>query len=1510
MLVFNKNTFIRNLAIGTISLIITLIATKENVVLAEELRNVSKSVYFSNIAESQNKVTYAELKNIPQERAGGVSMIRPIVTSPAKNLLTKPVITTPPINKPQTTKPTVTKPSVNKPQTTKPIVTKPPVNKPQPTKPLVKKEKPQLSYSKFDTNDFNKELHISYNLTDKNKAYVKSKLSVYDGEKLIRNTDIKNLSSVMEKFDFYDNPYRIVTTMTYDINDGKGNREETLEEKVVEFNVKKLEIKDANSVKLFKYNNGDAISVPVLSSVPTDINNYFIKVESDRFKTKVLPVSKIEEVNQAGNKFYKVNSDVPELVEDIDSTIVSNYKTGFSFLVPKNQNKSDGDVYVNFRDLASAIKNNPAGSFKLGSELYAEEIEVNDNQTSYFGNFSGNLIGANNNQNYSIYGLKLPLFDNLSGHVSNLDLEDIQIDSTDSVLGALARETTNTARISNVSVAGTIRGQRNVGGLVGISRGANIDNVSFIGDIYSLNNNKVGEAYTGGIIASMFNGNLTRAYVDANINTYAGTNNQRSGGIVGNSSSGEATTISKVYSKGTIINRSAKENGAGGIIGSIYPSANLREATSEMNVQGGALVYADTDHQWAKIDMSTVSSVEGAVATKVDKWSNKIIKVEALSRLKNYGITATIDDSKDTRISNKIVTDYTKLNKASADRKVAYLNVEKLMPFYNKEQVVKYGNLVDTGHKLYSRRLLSVIPMYNDEIVSNISGNNLNKLLLHYEDGSMDYLSVNYKGEFNTTAISEYNITGTELIYTPEQYLNDYSSIVKSTSQDLKNVKFKSEEVLNSLGVLIDNNELATLVQTGLTEKASRAKIISDKMDQLYLESAFDKVKENIEEHLFDILATDKLIDTTNKVINDYTIDYIKDNKEQLLLGLSYVQRWYNINFDGFNFQKLATFHQDFFGKPVSTLEWLVDIAKKGYENIKPANNVRTYSVSISSNTGIDNQIDYLSRLRKVFLPNKTDAQWFKENTKAYIVEQVSEEVLDMDVSFWQRVKDSVGIPIDDLNGILPLLTADEGIFIITNMSSITYGMYDRYFDMNLKTTKPAEYEKQVKLLKEKINYTAKRLAENMDVWYRFANDSVKVNMRKVIPIWDGYKRFDNKWLPMYDVDSQTGAKSNKAILDFFGPVGERAVVTNNGVGAIANGWLVKFVHYSVLSDMGLATYAHEMTHNLDGSVYLGGYGRRDGMGAESYATGMFEAPKYNSDVLAYNFIFDNSSKGSAKNRLQAENPERFNTVADLQEYARRSLDILYTLDYAEAKSVLSKSKTDQRKWYMKIENVLNSKGEVSGRYRAITDLEWNAMNLLDIDDLVENDLMTKRSYPNVNKKDLSRNGYDAVRMFSPIYSALSNDNGVPSNSLIFKLRSYELMAVKGYKDGFLPYASNQLNAEAKVAGLATQTEKFVLDKIFNGKYKSWSEFKKAMYKERVDKVVDLKPVTIDYNGTVVRIKDFRQLQSMMDTAVNQDLIYNTIFDPNKSRVHALKSAIYNAYLRGTKDFRQSIYRR
>lgn len=73
-------------------------------------------------------------------------------------------------------------------------------------------------------------------------------------------------------------------------------------------------------------------------------------------------------------------------------------------------------------------------------------------------------------------------------------------------------------------------------------------------------------------------------------------------------------------------------------------------------------------------------------------------------------IQATSSDSKPLNL-NPYSVNYLTLDKAQADHETAYYNMEKILPFYNKELLVYYGNKIAVDDKLNKVRLLDVVPM-------------------------------------------------------------------------------------------------------------------------------------------------------------------------------------------------------------------------------------------------------------------------------------------------------------------------------------------------------------------------------------------------------------------------------------------------------------------------------------------------------------------------------------------------------------------------------------------------------------------------------------------------------------------------------------------------------------------------------------------------------------------------------------------------------------------------------
>ena len=59
---------------------------------------------------------------------------------------------------------------------------------------------------------------------------------------------------------------------------------------------------------------------------------------------------------------------------------------------------------------------------RLGATIDAREVDLPDGKESYINHeFSGTLIGSNNDKNYAIYNLKKPLF-NVLNHANIRDL--------------------------------------------------------------------------------------------------------------------------------------------------------------------------------------------------------------------------------------------------------------------------------------------------------------------------------------------------------------------------------------------------------------------------------------------------------------------------------------------------------------------------------------------------------------------------------------------------------------------------------------------------------------------------------------------------------------------------------------------------------------------------------------------------------------------------------------------------------------------------------------------------------------------------------------------------------------------------------------------------------------------------------------------------------------------------------------------------------------------------------
>ena len=1284
---------------------------------------------------------------------------------------------------------------------------------------------------------------------------------------------------------------------------------------------KTLELRNVSDLELYSQTNGTYKQHVSLDGVPSNPDTYFIKVKSSSFKDVYLPVASITAETKNGQPVYKITAKAEKLQQELENKYVDN----FTFYLAKKA-REETTTFTSFSNLVKAINQNLSGTYHLAASLNANEVELEPEAKSYIkGTFTGQLIGEKDGKQYAIYNLKKPLFETLSSAtVEKLSLKNVSISGKDDI-GALSYEAQNGTKIQQVHVDGVLAGERGIGGLLAKAEQSSITESSFKGRI--INTYETTAAYNIGGLVGHLTGDkalLTKSKATVAISSNTNSSDQTVGGLAGLVD--QDAQIQDSYAEGDINN--AKHFGrVAGVAGYLWDrktneeqhAGRLTNVLSDVNVTNGNAI---TGYHYNGMKVKDTFSSKANRVYNVTLVKDEVVSKESFEE-RGTMLDASQIESKKVAInpltlptveplstSGKKDSDFSKVAHYQAKRALAYKNIEKLLPFYNKATIVKYGNLVNENSLLYQKEVLSAVMMKDDQVITDIVSNKetANKLLLHYKDHSSEKLDLKYQADF--AKLAEYSLGDTGLLYTPNQFLYDQSSIIKRVLPELQQVDYHSEAIRKTLG-------------------------ISPKVEQteLYLEDQFAKTKQHLEDSLKKLLSADAGLAGDNPITKGYLVDKIKHNKEALLLGLTYLERWYNFSYGQVNVKDLVLYHLDFFGKGnASPLDTLIELGKSGFNNLLAKNNVDTYGISLASQHGTTDLFSTLEHYRKVFLPEKSNNDWFKSETKAYIVEEKSniEEVRTKQGQ--AGTKYSIGV-YDRItsatwkyrNMVLPLLTLPEkSVFVISTMSSLGFGAYDRYRNSDHKAGKALN-----DFVEENARETAKRQRDHYDYWYRILDNEGREKLYRTILLYDAYKFGDDTTSGKATLEAKFDS-SNPAMKNFFGPVGNKVV--HNQHGAYATGDGVYYMSYRMLDKDGAITYTHEMTHDSDQDIYLGGYGRRSGLGPEFFAKGLLQAPDQPSDAtITINSILRHSKSDSTEgSRLQILDPtERFQNATDLQNYVHNMFDLIYMLEYLEGQSIVNKLNVYQKMAVLrKIENKY-VKDPVDGNEVYATNVvkeltEEEANKLINFDSLIDHNILSAREY---QSGDYERNGYYTIKLFAPIFSALSSEKGTPGD-LMGRRIAYELLAAKGFKDGMVPYISNQYEEVAKQKGKTINlygkerglvTDDLVLNKVFEGKYTSWAAFKKAMYKERVDQFENLKQVTFKDptkpwpSYATKTINSVTELQTLMDQAVLQDAVaprwsdYKPEID---SAVHKLKRAIFKAYLDQTNDFRTSIFKK
>ena len=1353
---------------------------------------------------------------------------------------------------------------------------------------------PTLTLDKVTEDAMDRSAKLDYTLENTGNAEIKSIIAeIKDGDTVVKRVDLskEKLTDAIQGLDLFKD-YKIVTTMTY--NRGEGDETSKLDEKPLRLELKKVEIKNISSTNLVKVND-DGTETPsdFMSEKPSDedVKKMYLKITSRDNKVTRLAVDSIEEVTEEGKKLYKITAEAQDLIQHIDP---SKARNKYVYYIEKPHPKED-NVYYNFKDLVDAMNVNKNGTFKIGADLNATNVPTPFKQYVP-GTFKGHLSSVDGKQ-YTIHNIARPLFDRVeNGSVKNINLGNVDINMPWADGIAPVANMVKNATVEDVKVTGNVVANNNIAGIVNkIDSGGQLTNVAFIGKLTGVGDKG---QYMAGIAGEIWRGNVAKAYVEADIVA----NRARIGGLVAKTDNGNDSmgigkygSIRKSVTKGTIKTKVLFETG--GFLNSNLPFGKLEDNISMMRVENGEEFFGSSDldyddgyftNGWLDRNfiVKGVSSGKHSYKRSRDKIK-EISQDEANKRIAAFNITADKYEINEPVVNrlNRLTRredEYKTTQDYKAERDLAYRNIEKLQPFYNKEWIVNQGNKLAEDSNLAKKEVLSVTGMKDGQFVTDLS--DIDKIMIHYADGTKEEMGVTLK-DSKVQQVREYSVSGLgDVVYTPNMVVKNRDKLIADVKEKLSSVTYDSQDV---------------------------RKIIGNPAD-LYLEESFTDVKDNLDKFVKALVENEDHQLNSDEAAMKALVKKIDDNKAKIMMALSYLNRYYNIKYtdNSMSIKDIMIFKPDFYGKTPSVLDRLINIGSSE-KNLKGDRTQDAYREIIAGNTGKGNLRNFLEYNMRLFTEDKDINDWFIHSAKNVYVSEPKTTNPDF-VNKRHRVFDGLD---NGVHGrmILPLLTLkDAHMFLISTYNTMAYSSFEKYG----KHTEEARNE-----FKTKIDEVAHAQQTYLDFWSRLSLSNVRDRLLKSqnmvpTPVWDnqtyngspvGRRGFDSKGNPIAPIRELYGPTWRHHDRDWR--MGAMASIFPNP----NNDDKVLFMVTDMISPFGISAFTHETTHVNDRMLYFGGHKHRQGTDVEAYAQGMLQTPDSSTTngeygALGINMAYHRPNDG---NQWYNPDPDKLKTRDDIDRYMRNYNEAMMLLDHVEADAVLPKIKGDNSKWFKKIDKEMRSKIQYNdllgpNQWDSVRDLkdEEKVMTLSSVNDLVDNNFMTKHGNPGNGRyrpEDFTPNSaYVNVNMMAGIYGG-NTSQGAPG-SLSFKHNAFRMWGYFGYANGFIGYVSSKYQDEANRQNNSLLGDDFIIKKVSGDKFKTLEEWKRHWYEEVLAKAKKGFE-GIDIDG--VHISNYDDLRPLFDKAVEEDLKKTDDF----SHTVALKSKVFKALLKNTDGFFNKLFK-
>lgn len=1343
-------------------------------------------------------------------------------------------------------------------------------------------EKPTLQWANTEKDVLKKSATASYTLTKPAGVEIKSiKLALKDKDgQVVKEVTVaeNNLNATLDKLKYYQG-YTLSTTMVYDR--GEGEETEKLEDKQIQLDLKKVEIKNIKETSLMSVDDaGVETDKSLLTEKPTDISPLYLRVTTHDNKVTRLAVSSVEEVVVDGKTLYKVVAKAPDLVQRRDDDTLSEEYVHYF----EKQKSKEGNVYYNFNELVKDMQANPTGEFKLGADLNAVNVPTPNKQ--YVTNIFKGKLYSEGDKRYTIHNLARPLFNRVeNAHIHDINFGNVNINMPWADKTAPLGELFKNSTIENIKVTGNVVGNNDVTGMVNKLDESNMRNVAFIGNITSVGNKGW---WSGGLVSESWRSNVDSSYVDANIKA----NNAKFGGLVAKVNHGgnpndvkQKGRLTKSVVKGTMTLQT--NNQSGGLIHENYDWGWVENNVSMMKVTNGEMMYGSGSvdsgdpyfgFDYFKNNVYVNDVASGNVSYNRSKQIKGVDQAEADKRIASFNITADKYEitpyltDKLNHVAYKEDT-YKTTQDYNAERELAYRNIEKLQPFYNKEWIINQGNKIPEGSKLLTTEVLSVTGMKDGQFVTDLS--DVDKIMIHYADGTKEEKAVTLKADSKVQQVREYSIDGLgDVVYTPNMVVKDRTQLLSDVKAKLDTITLESPEV----------------------------RAISNNVPALYLEESFVDTKANLDKLVKALVENEDHQLNGDEAAIKALLKKVEDNKAKIMMALTYLNRYYGIEYGDLNIKNIMMFKPDFYGKTPSVIDRLIRIGSQE-KNLKGDRTQDAYREMIAGDTGKGDLRSFLDYNMRLFT-NDTDLNdWFIHSAKnVYVVEP---ETTNPDF------KNKRHRVFDGLNNnmharmILPLLNLKKShIILISTYNTMAYSSFEKY-------GKNTEAEREA--YKARIQEVAKAQQTYLDFWSRLALPNVRDQLLKSqnmvpTPVWDNqaYAGIGGANRMGY----ADGGKVATPVRELFGPTGRwhqtdwRMGATARIYGSPQNDEQVFFMVTNMFEPFGISAFTHETTHVNDRMVYLGGHGHRQGTDLEAYAQGMLQTPDSSTSngeygALGINMAYHRQNDG---NQWYNPDPDKLNSREAIDHYMKNYNEAMMMLDHLEADAVLPQLNGNTSRWFKKMDRQYRSgnSGHQFDKIRELTEDEKKVV-INTIDDLVDNNLITKHGAPGdgtYNPSDFG-SAYVNMNMMTGIYGG-NTSQGAPG-AASFKHNTFRMWGYFGYENGFVGYASSKYQGAANSENKGLLGDDFIIKKVSNGRFTNLEDWKKEWFRE-VKAKADKGFTAIEIDGK--QITNYAELKVLFDKAVEADLAGG-----GTAKTVELKSKVFKALLKNTDGFSGNLFK-